>query len=341
MPANLHVCAAGEHVPINERSIRTVKERARSATVKLPFKTIPQLMIISLLEGVERWTNAFPTNNIDQSLISPTTIIEGKQNPRDDVPRIPFGSYTLVYTGTSNTLDSRSTPGIPLRESNNNGGHYFMSLESGCRILSNKWVEMPTTQLQINRVHKLASNGGRDYWLDKLANYEDNHSTNDQVDNLSYTVYDDNPSNLDEQTSMIDEATREENQDSDTEQTFSDVSNMTSLSESPDDHNDSSYQDEGDDNTSISHSIINSGEYTFNINNAYELDSLVDQNMVDQNIESTINTIATPSLDSTSSISEMDIPVSQLVNDESSTTNTESSETKSRSTMDGTQLFQL
>ena len=60
MPAMMHVCATGQHVPIIERSIRTVKERARSATVELPFKTMPRLMLISLLEGIERWINAFP-----------------------------------------------------------------------------------------------------------------------------------------------------------------------------------------------------------------------------------------------------------------------------------------
>ena len=126
MPAILHVCAASKHVPIIERSIRTVKERARSATVELPFKTIPQLMMISLLEGVERWINAFPSNNINYNSINPATIVEGRQNPRDDVARIPFGSCALVYTGTSNTLDSRSTPCVALRESNNNNGHYLI-----------------------------------------------------------------------------------------------------------------------------------------------------------------------------------------------------------------------
>ena len=91
-----------------------------------------------------------------------------------------------------------------------------MSLESGRRIHSNKWVEMPTTQVQINRVHELASDGGRDYWLDELANYEGNHNTNDQVGTISYMVHDDNSSNLDEQVSIVDTATCDGNQDLDT-----------------------------------------------------------------------------------------------------------------------------
>ena len=168
LPANLHICTAGEHVPVIERSIRTVKERARAATVELPYTTIPRIMIISLLEGVERWINAFPTKEINKNTPSPATIVKGRQAPRDDVSRIPFGSYALVYTGTSNTLESRSTPCIALRESNNNGGHYFMSLCSGRRIYSNKWVEIPITQDQIDQVHELASNAKETHWVTEI-----------------------------------------------------------------------------------------------------------------------------------------------------------------------------
>ena len=116
---------------------------------------------------------------------------------------------------------------------------------------------------------------------------------------------------------------------------------MSLSTETPDDPNDSSYKDKEDDNTSASHSIINSGDYTFNINNAYELDSSSFQDMVDNINEGTIDTIAMPSLDSTSSIPDMDIPISQLMNDGSTIASTESSEAESISTVNGTQLFQL
>ena len=60
----------------------------------------PQLMITSLLERVERWLNAIPTGNIDQNSVSPATIIEGRQNPRDGKSRVAYGTYALVYIGT-------------------------------------------------------------------------------------------------------------------------------------------------------------------------------------------------------------------------------------------------
>ena len=60
-----------------------VKERARSATVRLPFETVPQIMVVALLEGVEKWLKAFPSGEIDGSRASPAMIMEGRQNPRD------------------------------------------------------------------------------------------------------------------------------------------------------------------------------------------------------------------------------------------------------------------
>ena len=51
LPSNLHICAAGEHVPRIERTIRTVKERARTLCHSLPYDSFPQLMTKSLLQN--------------------------------------------------------------------------------------------------------------------------------------------------------------------------------------------------------------------------------------------------------------------------------------------------
>ena len=60
LPANLHLCATGKHVPIIERSIQTIKERVGSTLQGLPYTTLPRLMYTSLLERVERTLNNFP-----------------------------------------------------------------------------------------------------------------------------------------------------------------------------------------------------------------------------------------------------------------------------------------
>ena len=56
---------------------------------------------------------------------------------------IPFGEYTMVYTGTSNSIKSRSVPGIALKPSNNECGQYFISLYTGKRAHFYIWEEFP------------------------------------------------------------------------------------------------------------------------------------------------------------------------------------------------------
>ena len=90
-----------------------------------------------------------------------------------------------------------------------------MSLESGRRILSNKWVEMPTTQVQINRVHELASDRGQVHLLDELGNHQENHNVNDKFSTVSYAVQEDSSSSLDEQASMADTSSCDSNHDLD------------------------------------------------------------------------------------------------------------------------------
>ena len=51
LPSNLHICAAGGHVSRIERTIRTVKERARTLYHPLPYDSFPQLMTKSLLQN--------------------------------------------------------------------------------------------------------------------------------------------------------------------------------------------------------------------------------------------------------------------------------------------------
>ena len=57
--------------------------------------------------------------------------VEGKPNPDFNQERVLFGSYNLVYTGTSNDINRISIPSIALNKSNDRGGNYFMSLYTG------------------------------------------------------------------------------------------------------------------------------------------------------------------------------------------------------------------
>ena len=50
-------------------------------------------------------------------------IVKGKMNPDFNQEMIVFGSYALVYTGTSKDTKRRSIPPISLNKSNDNGGN--------------------------------------------------------------------------------------------------------------------------------------------------------------------------------------------------------------------------
>ena len=56
----LNCCMAGMHVPEIERYICTLKDCTRSAYSLLPFKNLPQVMLVHLLKNCTLWLNAFP-----------------------------------------------------------------------------------------------------------------------------------------------------------------------------------------------------------------------------------------------------------------------------------------
>jgi len=58
---NINTTAAKEHVPEIERRIRVTKECRRALFNTLPFKKMPQLILIELIYHVVLWLNAFPS----------------------------------------------------------------------------------------------------------------------------------------------------------------------------------------------------------------------------------------------------------------------------------------
>ena len=100
-------------------------------------------MVRSLAEGIAEVLNTFPSTSRITDTISPAIIIEGKSKMNFQRKMIVFGSYTLVYIGTSNSNKPRAVPAIALRIWNNSGGHYFTSLHT-CKIShACEWEELP------------------------------------------------------------------------------------------------------------------------------------------------------------------------------------------------------
>ena len=137
------VCGAGEHVPVVERAIRTIKERTRCLCKSVPFNRYTNLMSVHAVLTAVRWINQFPSKGGISDQLSPSKILEGIDDPDMNIKRISFGTYALVYSGTDNRMNERSVPCIALSQSNFTGGNFFMSLDTGKRVHGHSWKELP------------------------------------------------------------------------------------------------------------------------------------------------------------------------------------------------------
>jgi len=74
--------AANDHVGEVKRSIRTMKERARTTIHGLPFKRFPKVMIQALVYHAAKRLNQFPAKNGISDTFSPLTIMDWAREPR-------------------------------------------------------------------------------------------------------------------------------------------------------------------------------------------------------------------------------------------------------------------
>jgi len=153
VPSSFHICAKNEHIPVIERSIRTVKERARCTCHSIPYMCYPKIMTIALMEQIEYWLNSFPSTDSLVDSVGPANIVEGRPNVDCRKNFIPFGSYAMLYIGTSNTMEARSVPVIALNNANDFGGYYFFSLETGKRLHGKEWDILPINNHVIDTVN--------------------------------------------------------------------------------------------------------------------------------------------------------------------------------------------
>ena len=112
-------------------------------------------MFQSLIACVLKLIKAFPSKNEISITMIPSIIVEGKVNPNFNHKRITFGSYAMVYTGTTTDMKIRSVPAIALNESNDHRGHYFMNIYTGKLLQSYQWTELPIYDDVISQVRDL------------------------------------------------------------------------------------------------------------------------------------------------------------------------------------------
>ena len=90
--------------------------------------------------------------------MSPRAIMTGKRITYDKHCKLEFGTYVQTHKKHNNSMDSRTSGAIALRPSGNEqGGHYFLSLHTGKRILRNNWTVLPMPNDVVDAIHRLAA----------------------------------------------------------------------------------------------------------------------------------------------------------------------------------------
>ena len=153
------IASVGEHVPKIERSVQTVKGDTRALYHSMPYHILPPIMIKEMVESQVLLRNKFPSLNGIYEYMSPLTIMTSMPNPSYAGFKIEFGQYVQVHDhpNVTNNMKPRTTPAIVLGASKSENGWYFMSLETGKKILRYRWTPLPISQSVIDRVHKMAN----------------------------------------------------------------------------------------------------------------------------------------------------------------------------------------
>ena len=153
-----------DHVPEAERNNRTIKERFRAATHRLPFKKIPKVMIRYLAMVETDHLNYFPVKGGISSFYGPRTILGAPALDYNKHCVIPFGAYVLANHSEDPTNDNtaRKLDCIYLRPAKNlQGGHELMDLNTGTVITrGGKITEIPITKVVIKAVEDMAEREG-------------------------------------------------------------------------------------------------------------------------------------------------------------------------------------
>jgi hypothetical protein len=155
----LNTTARDEHVGPIERYIRTIKERTRSIFNVLPFRRMPNQLIIEMVKASVFWWNSFPGNSGISDTMSPREIVLRQTIDYKKHCRLEYAAYVQTHEQHDNSMASRTTGALALRPTGNSqGGHYFFSLATGRILNRNHWTALPMPLDVINRVNEMGRN---------------------------------------------------------------------------------------------------------------------------------------------------------------------------------------
>ena len=159
----INPAGAGDHVPIVERKIRTVKERVRAYLQSIPY-TLMFSLLRYLVEFCVISINLLPDDQREDST-SPYEAFTGMKVDYAKQLRMSFGDYAECKNPNrkpANGPKPRTDPCIALLPMLNQQGSYlFFDLGTRRTVIRTKWIELPFSDEIIARRNHLASNQGR------------------------------------------------------------------------------------------------------------------------------------------------------------------------------------
>jgi hypothetical protein len=155
----VNTTAAREHVGDIERYIRVIKERGRSVSSQLPYKTsMPDQIVIHLIKFVVMWINALPHKNGVSSILSPREIVLRLKMDFKKHCRVKFGAYVEASPDDiiTNTLRDRTEECIALGPTGNmQGSVACFNLDTGRVVTRRTITPLPMPDRIIRKVMKM------------------------------------------------------------------------------------------------------------------------------------------------------------------------------------------
>ncbi len=149
---------AGEHVPIVERKIDTLKGRIRSCLMGLDYQLMFSLLRY-LVEYATTMVNLEPCSKREDPT-SPWELFHGRKIDYNRHLSIGFGDYAEVKDprARSNSMQPRSKPCIALLPVlNYQGSWLFLNLRTRRTRVAHQWTELPLADDVIERLNELAA----------------------------------------------------------------------------------------------------------------------------------------------------------------------------------------
>ena len=154
------IAGPGQHVPVVERRIQTVKQRVRAYENSLPFVMTRILLLHCVLFTVSR-LNMVP-GRMSGSSLCPLEILTGRKLDTARDLRIGFGDYVqATVADTTNSLTARTHGCIALLPTGNlTGSVKFLSLATNKVVTRDQFRILPMPTLVIDYINSMAAAEG-------------------------------------------------------------------------------------------------------------------------------------------------------------------------------------